>query len=71
MQVQFKIRKAETRPGQNVYVVGNKPQLGNWNNKQAHKLSTEKGMYPAWQSRAAMTFNSREECSNIEYKYII
>ena len=48
MQVQFKIQKADTKPGQNVFVVGNKPQLGNWDNKKAHKLSTEKGTYPAW-----------------------
>ena len=71
MQIKFKINKSETTPGQNVYVVGNKSQLGNWNIKQAHRLATKKGMYPKWESKETLQFHSRDDCTNIEYKYII
>ncbi|MFF5263854.1 carbohydrate-binding module family 20 domain-containing protein [Actinomadura viridis] len=40
--------QANTSVGQNVYVVGNVPELGNWNPAAAVKLTTGSGTYPRW-----------------------
>ncbi|MFY1703652.1 carbohydrate-binding module family 20 domain-containing protein [Micromonospora sp. WMMA1923] len=39
---------AQTNWGQEVYVVGSIPQLGNWNPAGGVKLSTNSGSYPTW-----------------------
>jgi len=43
MQVKFKINKAETKMGQNLFVVGSRSIVGKWDPKNAHKLTTKAG----------------------------
>lgn len=54
---------ATTYWGQNVFVVGNIPQLGNWNPAQAVPLSAAN--YPIWSGTVNLPSNT-----TIEYKYI-
>ncbi|SEG10489.1 alpha-amylase [Thermomonospora echinospora] len=58
--------QAHTVVGQDVYVVGNIPELGNWNPAHAVKLNTDAGTYPHWSGSAALPANTP-----IAYKYII
>jgi alpha-amylase len=67
MQLRFKLGKAESKHGQNVYVVGNRSCIGAWDPKKAHKLSTRKDIYPAWESKVNIDVNDVNE---LEYKYI-
>ena len=71
MQVIFKIGKANTSMGQNVFVVGSAPAVASWKFQNAHRMSTKKGMYPAWESKAPIMINSKAESQSLEYKYII
>ena len=57
--------------GQNAYVVGSASGIAGWDIKQAHKLSTKKDLYPAWESKTPATIETKGECANLEYKYII
>ncbi|MGQ9613297.1 CBM20 domain-containing protein [Chloroflexus sp.] len=54
---------ATTYWGQNVFVVGNIPQSGNWNPAQAVPLSA--ATYPVWSGTVNLPANT-----TIEYKYI-
>ncbi|MEO3762987.1 carbohydrate-binding module family 20 domain-containing protein [Streptomyces sp. B5E4] len=54
---------ATTQPGENIYVVGNIPQLGAWNPAQAIKLSSDS--YPVWKHRLALPAGT-----TFQYKYI-
>lgn len=54
MIVKFGLNKAESKMGQNVFVVGNKGFIGNWDPSKAHKLSTNKGIYPRWESKTGV-----------------
>lgn len=38
----------ETMPDQNIRIVGNLPQLGNWDPQKALQMSTLPNMYPKW-----------------------
>ena len=44
----LQINEAHTKMGEGVYVIGNIPQLGNWDAKNAVKLYTAKDLYPCW-----------------------
>lgn len=57
-------------PGQRVFAVGNRPFLGNWDAKSAHKLSTNGDLYPRWESKEAAELGS-DSLKGIEYKYIL
>ena len=48
MILNFTINKAETKPGENVYVVGNLPQLGNWKAPESLIMKTAADTYPEW-----------------------
>ncbi|AUH40018.1 carbohydrate-binding module family 20 domain-containing protein [Streptomyces sp. CMB-StM0423] len=54
---------ATTQPGENIYVAGNIPQLGNWNPAQAIKLSSDS--YPVWQHRLSLPAGT-----TFQYKYL-
>ena len=63
----FKV-KYETKTGQNVYVLGNTKELGNWQPEKGLKLTTNIKTYPLW-------FATEEiKCpigTEINYKYIL
>ncbi len=61
--VDFNVNRS-TNWGQDVYVVGNVPELGNWNPANAIPLSAAN--YPVWSGSIAFPANT-----TIEYKYII
>jgi alpha-amylase len=58
--------QAETVWGQNVYVVGNLPELGNWNPANAVPLITDANTYPRWAGNATLPANT-----NVEYKFVL
>lgn len=43
--------KSQTKLGQNVFIIGNIPELGDWNPSKAFRLSTNKNIYPEWKSK--------------------
>lgn len=58
--------QTETVWGQNVFVVGNIPALGNWDPAAAVPLTTGPGTYPRWTGSGTLPPNT-----DIEYKFII
>eukprot|EP00347_Sterkiella_histriomuscorum_P002420 403368223 len=71
MQVRFRLKKAETRMGENLFIVGNIPSLSNWNARSALPMNTDKSRYPQWDSVQSIQLNDVEALGQIEYKYII
>ena len=67
LSIQFQIECKDTKPGDNVYVVGNASELGNWKAENSQKLKTNKNKFPLWESEP-ISFNSKDQ---LEYKYII
>ena len=65
--VQFQVECKETKPGEEVYIVGNANEIGNWNVNNSQKLSTDSNRFPVWESNP-ITFQSKTQ---LEYKYII
>lgn len=63
VQETFNVNKT-TVWGQNVYLVGSIPQLGNWNTNSAIPLSPTN--YPVWNGTVSLPTNT-----SFEYKYII
>ena len=63
----FQIECKDTKPGDNVYVVGSASELGNWKAENSKKLRTDSSRFPLWESEP-ISFNSK---SQLEYKYII
>ncbi|EPZ37456.1 alpha-amylase [Anoxybacillus ayderensis] len=62
-QVTFTVNNATTISGQNVYVVGNIPELGNWNTANAIKMTPSS--YPTWKATIALP-----QGKAIEFKFI-
>jgi alpha-amylase len=58
--------QAETVFGQNVFVVGNIPALGNWDPAAAVPLTTNQSTYPRWNGTGTLPQNT-----NVEYKFVI
>ena len=52
VEVTFECQKGQTHWGQNIYVVGSIPQLGNWEPDEALKL--EPSSYPVWSKKFAL-----------------
>ena len=65
--LQFQVECKETQLGEEVYIVGNANELGNWNAQNSKKLSTSSNKFPLWESNP-ISFSSK---SKLEYKYII
>ncbi|CAD8176000.1 unnamed protein product [Paramecium octaurelia] len=66
-QVLFRV-KCSTEFSQMVRIVGNTPQLGNWNPQQGFKLITNNEMYPIWYSDYALEVELNQL---VEFKIII
>ena len=62
-KVQFRLIKCETRPGQNVLVVGT---FCEWDTNRAIEMTTDDQRYPLWVTEAVSL-----ETGEIEYKYIV
>ena len=54
-----------------MHVVGNLGCLGSWKPDRAHKLNTDKNLYPKWKSQSSVFIHQKEDTRSIEYKYII
>lgn len=67
LKLKFQLKCKHTNFGENVHLVGNSDQLGNWNTNKSIKLNTDSNLFPLWESNS-ISFNSK---SNLEYKYII
>ena len=68
VNLKFKVYCKETKWGDNLYIVGNTNELGNWktdNLNESQKLNGN--LYPMWLSNII----SIEKKDNIKYKYII
>ena len=66
--VKFKLYCKETELGDNIYIVGNINEFGNWNTDNFNENQKLKGnLYPMWLSDTIPIENKK----NIEYKYII
>ncbi|MFD8151614.1 carbohydrate-binding module family 20 domain-containing protein [Streptomyces sp. NPDC059720] len=55
---------AHTQWGQQVYVTGNRPELGSWNPDKAVPLSS--ASYPTWSATVVLPAKTK-----VEYKYIV
>ncbi|MDT9682400.1 CBM20 domain-containing protein [Streptomyces sp. TRM76323] len=55
---------AHTQWGQQVYVTGNRPELGSWNPDKAVPLSS--ASYPTWSATVLLPADTK-----VEYKYVI
>ena len=65
--LKFQVECKQTRPGEEVYIIGNSSELGNWKVNHSIKLKTNSNLFPIWESNP-ISFNSK---SQLEYKYII
>jgi len=66
--IQFQIN-ANTILGEEIFIVGSCPELGNWDPNKAIKLSTSGDKYPLWISQDIQIFLSAKK-AKVEYKYI-
>jgi phosphoglucan,water dikinase len=67
LKLKFQLICKNTVFGENVSLVGNQTQLGNWDTNKSIELKTDKHIFPLWESNL-ISFNNN---SNLEYKYII
>jgi phosphoglucan,water dikinase len=67
LSIQFQVECKDTKPGEEVYLVGNTNELGNWKSENSQKLKTSSNKFPLWES-SPISFQSK---SQLEYKYII
>lgn len=61
--VTFTAKNATTKPGENVYLVGNSPLLGNWEPTSGVKLSPVS--YPTWSVKVSLPAST-----SFEYKFV-
>ena len=67
LKLKFQLICKNTVFGENVSLLGNQTQLGNWDTNKSVELKTDKHIFPLWESNP-ISFNNN---SNLEYKYII
>ena len=65
--LKFQVECKQTKPGEEVYIIGNSSELGNWNVNNSKKLKTNSNLFPIWETNP-ISFQSK---SKLEYKYII
>jgi len=65
VRVDFTVNNFTTSPGQDIYVVGNVPELGNWDTTKAVKLN-----YVSSTQWSGPVFFSTSKGAAIQYKYI-
>lgn len=52
--------------------MGNAKALSEWKADRAPlRLKTNKQMYPGWESKDDVRLASKQDCANLEYKYIM
>ena len=60
LYVRFKLKKAETKWGQNLALVGNSSALSSWKaDRSTVRLKTNKQMYPVWESSELVRLSSK------------
>jgi alpha-amylase len=64
--ITFNATVSQTVTGQEVYVVGNIPALGNWNTSAGIHLTTNSNTFPVWTVTASLPASTA-----VQYKYII
>ncbi|AOR23386.1 phospholipase D-like domain-containing protein [Clostridium taeniosporum] len=62
----FHVNCSSTKSGDKVIVVGNTPELGEWNIEKGLEMSTSDDLFPDWFVKAGV-----KQGSKIEYKYVI
>ncbi|PMX00704.1 carbohydrate-binding protein [Pseudomonas sp. FW215-R2] len=67
LPVDFQCNNGVTTPGYSVYVVGNLPEIGNWDVTKAVKLTPS--AYPTWTGQTKFTLLT--EKTSVEWKCII
>ena len=60
-------KENKTEPGENIYIVGDVGELGNWDVNKSIRLTTNKEKFPKWESDI-IQFNAKY--INFQYKYI-
>ena len=65
--LQFKFLR-HTYPGEEVFITGNTPSLGNWSIDKSEKMVTNSTEYPLWKSKENIKVPQNYE---IQYKYLI
>jgi hypothetical protein len=68
--IKFEINCESTKWGENLFLLGNINQLGNWNYKNAIKMSTNSKIFPLWSSNK-FDIHISILGNLIEYKYLI
>jgi hypothetical protein len=66
-EVTFQCDNGVTTPGYSVYVVGNHPNLGNWDPAKAIKL--DPASYPTWTGK--VLFPGADDGKDVEWKCIV
>ena len=67
LKLKFQLNCNNTKFGENIFLLGNSSEIGNWDTNRALRLNTDQYKFPIWESNI-ISFNSKK---NIEYKYII
>ena len=67
LNLTFQIRCSETKFGEEVFLLGNCNELGNWDIQKSKKLSTDSDKFPLWESDVVIFPKNLK----FEYKYII
>ena len=57
-----------TSPGEEIFITGSTPSLGNWNIDQSERMVTSSNEYPLWKSKENIKVAQNSE---IQYKYLI
>lgn len=70
MKISFKLNNARTTLGEQIFIVGNQTNLGNWNLDKAKEMETNSSIHPAWISSSSAIILTKMDSQNIEYKYI-
>lgn len=63
--------RAHTEMGQHIKVVGNIPELGNWDPNHALLLQTNENIYPTWMNHNYVTMRCDSKTTEIEFKVIL
>ena len=70
MKVSFKLNRANTSLGEQIFIVGSLTSIGLWNPQAALPLETNERLHPNWVSPATQLIVSPQESPKFEYKYL-
>ncbi|PHS29888.1 MAG: beta-amylase [Alkaliphilus sp.] len=63
-RITFRLHEGNTIPGENIYVIGSHPNIGNWDTSKAVRLFTYN--YPSW----TVTIEGISKSTELEFKFI-